>query len=355
MAGTTERDRPAGTVTVAPREDRLLRTWELRAGRDYAALEALLGGVADAELVAEPELGVALAEALVQSGGWDRALRLAQSLAEPCRRAGGGRLERRRLSVEGQLLHARGRIAAATRVWGTLLDSAASDGEEQGIGIALLNLGSIASVRAEWAEAMSLYARAIAVGQTLGDEPLLGVAHTHLGATYVELGLPADADHHLRHGLRLLRSPATPYQAAKAETAMALLHLRGGDLPLARWTASRSRERLAEMGFTAAEADAMRLLAMTAAAEGAWAEAAEWLRCARERLAGDEDVVTEAEVREEEAVLALRTGDAAASAEHEAAAARLYDGLHAPRRTARMRSRLADARRQGNPGPSRGS
>lgn len=356
MGADPAHGRPAGAPALAPREDRLLRTWELRAARDFAGLQVLLAAVPDAELVAEPELGVALAEALVQSGGWNRALRLAQRLEEPCRQAGGGQLARRRLSVEGQILYARGHIAEATQVWGTMLDSAAGDGDQRGIGVALLNLGSIASVRAEWAEAMSLFARAIAVGQTLGDEPLLGIAYTNLGLTCVELGLPADADDHLRHGLRLLQSPATRYQAARADTAMALLHLHGGDLRLARWAASRSRERLAEMGFAAAEADAMRLLGMVAAAEGAFAEAAEWLRRARKRLRGGADVVTEAEVREEQAVLALRTGDPAASAGHEAAAAALYEGLHAPRRTARLRSRLADERRrQGKPGPSQES
>ncbi|HYW06899.1 MAG TPA: hypothetical protein VE913_08085 [Longimicrobium sp.] len=344
-----KRDRAAGTPGLPPRQERLLRVWELRAARDYAALEALLAPLPDAELLAEPELGVALGEALLHHGGWDRALALAEALAGSCRRAGGGRLERRRLSVVGQIVYARGRIADATGVWTTLLDSAVADGEQEGIGIALLNLGSVAAARAEWEEAMSLFARAIAVGQTVASELLLGTAHCNLGTTYVELGLLTYADDHLRYARRLLRAEGMPYHAAKMESATTLLHLHMGDLRLARWTAKRVLERF---DFPSIQADSMRLLGMIAAAEGALDEATDWLRGALDRLAGGVDLVTEAEVHEEWAAVALRAGDATGGAEHEAAAARMYGGLEAPRRVARLRGRLAEIRRaHGTPGP----
>lgn len=336
-------DFAAGTAGLGAEGRRLLRVWELRAARDYPALRRLLARVPRGELLADAELGVPYAEALFHTGRWSRALIVSRALRGPARAHPDTQLERRRLSIEGQVLYGRGRIAAAARVWRRLLGSALAAGEELGVGIAMLNLGSIASVRGRREEAMSLYARAVAIAQTLGEKPLLALAHGNLSVIHMERGLFGDADHHLRHSLALLRTGGLPHQAARMENTLALLQLRTGDARLAAHTAARARERLDALGFEAAAADALRVMGMAALALGRLDEAREHLTAAHRRLAGGVDLVTEAEVLEERAVLEQAAGDAAASARAASEAARLYVSLTAPRRAAWMRARLAAA------------
>lgn len=320
----------------------LLRVWALRAARDFAALHALLAGVPRGELLRDPELGVPHAEALFHTGQWDRALALARALRATCAAHPEGQLERRRLAVEGQVLYGSGRLAPAMRVWRILLELAAGSGEELGVGIALLNLGSIASVRARWTEAQSLYARAIAIGQRLGRRHLLAFAHGNLAGIYLERGLVGDADHHLRHGLALLRTAGLPHEIARLEITLAALQLRAGDPRMAAHTALRARERLDELGFDAGAADALRVLGMAARAQGRLDQARDLLEEAHRRLRGGVDRVTEAEVLEERAVLEQAAGDPVAAERAAAGAARLYTRLTAPRRAARLRARLAE-------------
>jgi ATP/maltotriose-dependent transcriptional regulator MalT len=319
----------------------LLRVWELRGARDFAALHALLGDVPRGELLRDPELGVPMAEALFHGGRWNRALALARGLRDACATHPEGLLERRRLAVEGQVLYGRGRLAPAMRLWRLLLELATAAGDELGVGIALLNLGSIASVRARWTEALSLYARAIAIGQRLGRKHLLALAHGNQAGIYLERGLVGDADHHLRHGLALLGTVGLPHEIARMEVTLAALQLRAGDARLAAHTALRARERLDALGFEAGAADALRVLGMAARAEGRLDHARDLLEEAHRRLRGGVDRVTEAEVLEERAVVEQAAGYPVAAERAADAAARLYTRLTAPRRAARLRARLA--------------
>jgi ATP/maltotriose-dependent transcriptional regulator MalT len=343
MKGVSSRQEAAtgSPGAIDARSGLLLRVWELRGARDYVALHALLAPVPRGELLRDPELGVPMAEALFHAGRWDRALALARGLRASCAAHGEGQLERRRLSIEGQVLYGKGRLAPAVRLWRRLLELAAAAGDELGVGIALLNLGSIASVRARWAEALSLYARAIAIGQRLGRQHLLAFAHGNQAGIYLERGLVGDADHHLRHGLALLRTVGLPHEIARMEVTLATLQLRAGDVRLAAHTALRARQRLDDLGFEAGAADALRVLGIVARVEGRLDHARDLLEEAHRRLRGGVDRVTEAEVLEERAVLEQAAGDPAAAERAAAAAARLYTRLTAPRRAARLRARLA--------------
>ncbi len=285
----------------------------LQARRDYPGLAVLLGSAPRAALLAEPELGVLLAEAWRRAGERARALELARELEPVCRRRGNDRLYLERSNLEGILLFESGDLAGAEAEWRKLLDASSRAGDDEFVARANQNLGIIYTLAGRWEEALASHERAIVAYQRLGYLRGLAQAHNNQAISYREMGFPDEADQAFRQALAFARTDGSQDELGRIEQEWALLTAMRGDPALASVTAERSLRRFRKLGEPAGVGDALRVLGIVALWQS-WLEQArgrldEALRLARElhlRL-------LEAETVEALAALAAATGDEAAA------------------------------------------
>ncbi len=329
-------------LTIEERHALLESMWELRRANDYPGMVELLSRVSEVELLAEPELGYGLAEGLNYCGEWKRCLALARKLADPCRRRGNDRLFRNRLFLEAHSLMVLGSLSEASRLATSLVHFADEGDDTVLLASATELLGIMADIQCEWAEAIALSQRALALRQRAGFTRGMGAAHHNLGMTYRQLGDYRNADTHFCSAIQLFQVGGAKTDIACSEMERALVMNLSGDHHLAEATARRALRRFTEGGHRAGVGDTNRVLGRIAAAGGRSDAARHHLELALAIVQETGDKLTRAEVFEELAVLEAGQGNSARAALAEKTAAELYCAIGAEKRAERMRKRLQE-------------
>lgn len=324
-------------MNAAAPDHRLEEARALLRANDARGLVALLGDLGQEALVSEPELGFLLATGLRRVGESARAFALAEALAPACERRGRDRLWRSRLNLEAALRLERGNAAAAESAWLTLVDAATAAGDADTLSRAHNNLGIIFTLQGRWEEALASYGRALAACHRIGDRRGLAQAHQNVAICYRELGFTRQADAHFRSAIDDGLAAGSEDVVGRAEEERALLMLLQQDPRLARATAERALERLHDIGDTAGEGEALRVLGLVAMAEGDRAGASRLLTEALDRARAAGAVLLEAETLTALAVMADPDGagegdDARRAAEQFAAFGARGWGEHVRRR-----------------------
>ncbi|HEX9108617.1 MAG TPA: tetratricopeptide repeat protein [Longimicrobiales bacterium] len=313
----------------------------LQAARDYPGLAALLSPLPRAELLAQPELGLLLAEAWRRAGERVLSLELARELEPVLKRRGNDRLFRERCNLEGILLFESGDLAEAEAEWRRLLDASSRASDDEFVARANQNLGIIYTLAGRREEALASHERAIVAYQRLGYLRGLAQAHNNLAISYREMGFGDEADNAFREALAFARTDGSEDELGRIEQEWALLTAMRGDGPLAALTAERSLRRFRKLGEPAGAGDSLRVLGIVALWEGQLERSFERLQEAL-RLARELHLrLLEAETLEACAALAQARGDDGAAAALRDEGARIFTELGAREWGIQIRAQLA--------------
>lgn len=295
----------------------------MRAAGEWPALERLGGDMGDEALLAEPELAYLYALAARVVGRTERAREVAVLVERAARLRGDRRLRAEAANLVGITHFEAGRLVEAEECWGELLDTASEWGDEDVASRACNNLGVLFNVRGRRDQALVHYERALAAYQRVGHVRGLAETHHNLGISYRDLGFDREADAHFRRAMDLAGGASAEDVIAIAETERAMLRARAGDGDLAEAMATRALERLDRLGEALGKADALRVLAAAARANGRDEAAAPFLEDALVIARAHSDPLLLAEVQRDRGLLLREMGDAesaraalAESAEH---------------------------------------
>jgi tetratricopeptide (TPR) repeat protein len=315
-------DAPLAPLTLAE-----ART--LRSSAQWRALADRAEGLDDAALDAEPELAYAVAAALRHTGSGARALDLAQRAEAGARARGDGRLAAEAVNLAGNCLFEAGRPDDAAGRFEALLEYASQSGDEEFNARAANNLGVLANVRGARDRALAWYGRALAAYQRLGSVRGLAETHHNLGISYRHLGFAREADAHYRRAIELAEDAGAERVAALAETGRALLAVRSGDGPLGEALAERAGERFAALGDPVGQAEALRIRAGAARAQGRDDEAGEMLEQVLAAATAHGNTLLRADVQRDRGLLLRDRGDGDAARDALLDAAEQYTALGA--------------------------
>lgn len=349
MRASFARGSPASPASSSRREPRLnvvtdegsavlARAREREAAGDYGGVVALLGDIAGAELLAEPQLGFTLATALRRVGAWERAFELTRALDGACARQGRASLARRRLNLEAALYFDRGHLHEAVVRWAGLVDAASRADDEQMVSNACNNLGVVFTLLARTDEALASYARALAAAQRLGDRRGMAQAHHNLAIAYRELGFLEEAGTHFERAVEHAAVAGVDEILGRAEEERALVMLEAGDARLAQATATRALERFRSRGDRLGEGEALRVLGIIAMARRRHADARAHLDAALVLARACRAPLLEAETLE--ALTALEDETGVTTASYRANAERIFAAMGAEAWGRQQRLRL---------------
>lgn len=316
----------------------LVRALESR--RDFPGVVRELAALDRDALLADPDLGYSLALALHATGETARALELVGSLAEPVRRSGVGRLQRRLLNLESALRFSLGEVARARELWERVLALATAGRDHDLAAKSSNNLGVLHTLQGRPRDAIAAYGRARAAYQRLGDRRGLAQAHQNLAINYRESDHLEEADTHFRLAMDHAREAGSPDVLGRAEEERAVLFLLQGDLAMARETAVRALDRLERIGDAAGRAESLRVLGLVALAAGRLEEAGARLEAALEQARATSSALLEAETLECLAGVRHAAGDDESARSARAEAAALFDQLGAEAWGAQLRERV---------------
>jgi len=316
--------------------------WALQRSGNMPALVELLAPIPHEDLLADPELGLLLGFGWFHCGQGKRALALVHALYESVRREGNSRLHRRLQNLHAAIRLNQGALDEAEELWLDLEAKSHIAGDSLTLSWANANLAIVADIQCRWEESLSRSRRAGVAYQHLGELRALARCHHTMGMTYRQLGRLEEADRHFERAADCFRSNGTDDDIAYTEMERGLTLSMLGDTRLARASVERALERFVRLGHAAGEGDSLRVLGIFAMQEGRLFDGRELLgvSLARTREAGDK--LTEAEILEELAVLEKREGNPGESVRRAGEAGRIYRGMGAGCRAAKMERRLGE-------------
>lgn len=309
--------------------------------REWRAVAERASFIAPEDLVRDSETAFHYADALWHIGEHTRALALAEQIEPAVRRTGSRRLVLNLINVIGICLFLEGRTTEAEQRFAELLERSTRWGDPEFCGRASNNLGALANLRAEHEHALAYYQRAAAAYHQVGY--LLGLAQTHhnLGLSYRDLGFLDDADAHFRRAIEFAGRADAEDVIALAESERALLRVGAGDAAIGEVLSARAMERFERCGDPLGRAEAMRVRAAAARAQGRDDDAAAWLDEVLSVAQPLGDALLVAEARRDRGILLRDQGRVREAREMFAQAAATFERLGAAGQAAEMRS-LAD-------------
>lgn len=312
-----------------PPADTLLETARAHAGAGaWSAVREMLAG--QAELVrAHPELATMLGEAHLRTrhprdaGSW-----LAGAL--PALEQRGDRAAvRRAFNMLGAAHFELGELADAEVAFGRALELARIDGDDLLVARATSNLGLIADLRAQRAEAIGLYQLSVPAYQRLGNASGLAGTYHNMAIAYRHLGQLERADECERRAIEFATEAGSAWLVAIARVGRAELSLRQGDAPLAGVAARMAAREFAAIADPIMEADALRLCAVAAVVEGRLADARSTVERALELARKHGNALIEAECLRARAEVQAGEGDRDAALDDARAAMAILERMNA--------------------------
>lgn len=288
------------------------------------------------------ECVVLLAEALLRTGQsrqaseWLRAEMPALQLTDDRRNT------RRATMLWGAAHFELGELDQARTIFSTALDLARVDADDATLARAMNNLGAIANIEGNWAEAMSLYTLAVSAHQRQGNRVGLAQCYHNMAITYRDLGRLQEADDLEQRSVAQARDSDEPRLVAHARLGRAEIALRRGDPSLAEASARRVARDFADAGDPVRQSDALRLAGVSCTAQGKYAEARLLLDDALQRTQELGAVLNAAETLRARAELAAALGDVRLALNDARSARSLFQSLGAEREEAAIRQWIAD-------------
>jgi tetratricopeptide (TPR) repeat protein len=326
----------------------------LRAAGSWRELAERGAALSDEALAAEPEVAYAVAAAFRNTGRGARALELADKAEAEARVRGDRRLAAEAVNLSGNCLFELGRPGEAEARFEALLEYATEAGEEEFAARAANNLGVLANVRGARDRALAWYGRALASYQRLGNVRGLAETHHNLGISYRHLGFTREADAHYQRAIALAEEAMAERVAGLAETGRALLAVRAGDGPFGEALAEHARHRFAAVGDPIGEAEAVRVQAAAARADGRDEDAAERLGAALAVARALGNMLLLADVQRDRGLLFRDRGQAPEAREALLESAAQYDSLGAAAEAGAVRMLADDIAVSDPPDPSGG-
>jgi tetratricopeptide (TPR) repeat protein len=264
------------------------------------------------------------------AAGWTRESRAWFADAIPViERRGDRSALRRAINMIGVAEFQLGELDAAGPSFEYALELGQQDGDDLLVARATNNLGIIANIRAQRERALGLYALAEAAYQRLGDTVGLAECHHNMAITFRDTGdLDRAEDHELR-AIEFAREAANAMLLAQARLGRAEIRLRKGDVAFAEAAAMRAASDFSALPEPIQEADALRLVAVAALAQGKLAIAQAMLDAALRLAQQKGGALNEAEILQARAELHDRLGNHAARRRDALAAIAIFKRLQA--------------------------
>lgn len=253
---------PTGSFGDSARELRAL----LAAGRFEEALERFQSG--GTVLAGDPEAALLAATAATRLGRYGTGVSLAESALVTFRAHGDRDGRMRALNLLGVIAFERGRLPEAERSLGEALELARELDDSLMAARASNNLASVAHLGERPELALSLYRSALISYQRLGDRRGMAETHHNLGLVFRHMGRPQDAQVTVEQAVRLADATGDDSLRALALTGQAELHLQLGEVARARQDATVAHQLAVASSDELGGAEAGRLQALAALAEG---------------------------------------------------------------------------------------
>lgn len=253
---------PTGPFGDSARELRGL----LAAGRFEEALDRFQGG--GSVLGNDPEVTLLAATAATRLGRYGTAVSLAESALVSFRAHGDRDGRMRALNLLGVIAFERGRLKEAESSLGEALELARELDDSLMAARASNNLASVAHLGERPELALSLYRSALISYQRLGDRRGMAETHHNLGLVFRHMGRAQDAQVTVDQAVRLADATGDASLRALALTGQAELHLQIGEVARARQDATIAHQLAIACGDELGGAEAGRLQALAALAEG---------------------------------------------------------------------------------------
>ena len=312
----------------------------LGARGSWGDVRALLGAHRP-EARAHPELITLFGESLLRTQAPREASQWLAETGLVVRRSGDRAAARKAINLEGVACFETGELSVAEVRFQEAMEMGRDDGDDLLLARATNNLGTIANVRGEPREALSLYRLAIPAYQRLGHARGLSETYHNLAISFRDLDDDPHADECERRALEFARQAEEPQLAAMAMVGLAELQFRRGDTQLAEAEAWRAAEEMAKAGDAKGEADALRLAGVAATALGRHEDATQALDRALERARANGFPIIESEALRARAELAYALGDRAAALASAAEALVVLERLGADAEIAKLKEWIA--------------
>jgi tetratricopeptide (TPR) repeat protein len=314
--------------------------------RDWTALAERFSRTQAESPETDPEIAFCYADALWRVGQAERSLDLVEPIRTAARLRGDRRLQLNVINVTGMAFFRIGRISDAEVSFSELLELASEWNDEEYAARASNNLGVLANVRSRRDLALTYYQRALASYYRIGYQRGLAQTHNNLGISYRDLGFDREADAHYQRAIGFARSANSEDVIALAENERALLRARCGDGPAAEALAQRAMQRFERMGDDTGRAEALRVLASAARAQGRDELAADRLDQALAIARDHSDPLLRAEIQRDRGLLLRDQGQPDAAREALLDAADHFAVLGAPAEAEAVRAILSDLDRE---------
>jgi tetratricopeptide (TPR) repeat protein len=335
------------TGSGASFEDALDQARRLAEAREWADLASLVRFVDPDRIAVEPELGYLVADAIRRVGRGQEAGELARSALAAAIRTGDRNLVLRSLNLEGMLAFEAGSLGEAQTCFESLLARASEWESDEFVARASNNLGVIANVRGEREVALTAYQRALPAYYRLGHARGLAQTYYNLGISFRDIGFLDSAERHYASATRYAAISRSEDVAALVETERALLRILRGDGAMAESIALLALRRHEAMRDPAGCANAIRVLALAAEAQGHLPLALERLAEALSITEVHHDLLLRAEIDRDRGRILHATGDCDAAADALRQACDAFGALGASAEEAITRTILEELTSQG--------
>jgi tetratricopeptide (TPR) repeat protein len=279
------------------------------------------------EVCTHPQLITLLAEAYLWTHAPREACGWLERTEPALQRAGDRAALRRATNMIGVARFELGELDDAEIAFHGAFTLGRLDGDDLLLARAINNLGLIANVRGQHAEALALFRMAIPSYQRLGQPRGLAETYHNLAITFRHLADLEHAEDCEWRAIEFARQASNDRLVAMAEIGLGELQLLRGDAALAEARARRGAATFERIGDAQFEADALRLAGVAATALAKYDSAAEALDRAVSLASGRGYALVEGESRQARAQLALARGDTASARTDASAALEIFERL----------------------------
>lgn len=286
--------------------------------------------VAGADLArSEPELTTLRAESELRTGRPREARTWIADAMPQLERSGDRAALRRAVNYLGVADVELGALDDARDVFARALDIARTDGDDLLFARATNNLGAIANIRGRRVEALTLYELAVPAYQRLGHSMGLAESYHNIAITCRQLGQLERADEYERRAMTYAREIGNDALHALAALGRAELSLLAGDAAVAEAGAARAAAVFAALPDAIREGDALRVVGAAQLAQGRLERATASVERALSLARQHGSALNEAEALQLRAELRERNGDVGAARADACAALERYERLGA--------------------------
>lgn len=235
------------------------RVEELADENRWEEIHGLLAGRDRSEVVRDTAVAYRFGQALYYTGRLEELGEFLPEFEAHARDSAAPRAVMRVLILSGARAFETGEVERAESCYGTLMELAEGENDQEMQAHAANNLGAVAALHGEVEESLSYYQLAAPLYQRLDRPRGLAQMHHNMAIAYRDLERLADASDSYRRAAALAEGIGHTSQVALSTVGRAEIELLEEDVPLARELIRRGLEKAREVGDPLSEADALRV------------------------------------------------------------------------------------------------